>query len=151
MESLYNPILHGIISGIFVGIVLSTYEAFKGKAANKRIRKEQIEYLRTFITQNMNRIESAKSFEFKEAGKTANQSQIAFIFYEDFRRNLNPCLEYRSTHLSFDEKKQITNPFFPIDWVLDNPDLQEKRKIPELKSYRRAFDELRVIKWLNLK
>ena len=151
MESLYNSILHGIISGIFVGIVLSTYEAFKGKTANKRIRKEQIEYLQTFITQNMNRIESAKSFDFKEAGKMASQDQMASIFYEDFRRNLNPCLESRSTHLSFDEKKQITNPFFPIDWVLDNPDLQEKRKIPELKLYRRAFDELRVIEWLNLK
>ena len=150
MESLYNPILHGIISGIFVGIVLSTYEAFKGKAANKRIRKEQIEYLRTFITQNMNRIESAKSFEFKEAGKTASQSEMAKMFYQDFRSNLNPCLEYRSTHLLFDEKKQITDPFLPIDWVLNDPFFQEKGKIPELKLYRRAFGELREIKWLNL-
>ena len=147
VSSWLPTVIQGIVTGLTISIILGGYT----KIQKTIRRRKQIKYIRNMLSKSMNLIQQSKPFSDPEINRSATAEQMMSLRYQELRRNIDPCLVNRSDEITYDEIKQITDTFFIIDWVLNDPFFQEKRKIPELKLYRRLFDELRVIKWLNLK
>ena len=136
--------IEGIAVTIIGAIIIGCYTIFSKKNQKSKIRKEQIAHLRNLLSESIEKIETAKPFSAPEANRAFTAEQMMFVYYEELRRNLDPCLEKRSTEITYDEKKQITDPFFPIEFA------RQQGIAPNKNAYDQCFEKLRAVKWLGM-
>lgn len=144
---LVSHIIQGVVIGVSAGLVLQGINW----GVSQYHRSEQIRYLRTLLEDARWEIYGVKPLSHPE-----NPEQFLSVHvmrwaqYELFRLRVFSALRERCVNMTYDQIHAVRMAFRDLEIVLEKAKQAGKTVQPPLELYKRFFERLHGLKWLQL-
>ena len=143
-------IWRGLVIGIGAGSANALIFAAYNKWHKHRSRREQVKFIRSYITENFTRIENAQELPHPAPGKEPiSEHEMRYVFFRGLQREIEVTASYRTTALEYSQISDLHQAIEASNKLLEDLGMPEQR-LPDIRMYRSIYENYAKIDWLKL-